>query len=57
MRGNKVFNPWAVCKAQQKKHHWSDKKTERCIKKVKLSLYEVKKIKKRRNKLKRLKKL
>lgn len=28
-------NPFAVCKSQQKKSGMSDKKTERCIKKLK----------------------
>lgn len=28
-------NPWAICRAQQNKHGWSDEKTERCIKDVK----------------------
>ena len=28
-------NPFAVCRDLQNKHKWSNKKTERCIKKIK----------------------
>lgn len=33
--GEDENNPWAICRAQQNKHGWSDEKTERCIKDVK----------------------
>lgn len=34
-RGPVPFSPWAVCRAMQKKHGWSDAKTESCIMKAK----------------------
>ncbi len=37
-KGRRVVNPWAVCRAMQKKHKWSEAKYERCVLQLKAKM-------------------